>query len=171
MYSVAYITRPRTKKANACLCFTLMSGMPKKKPWKRDPDARDPSRSVVVDLQEFSEWQMDSTVKMALFDPPVAQPSDAERQLLTAEGILPFESSALGKRCVMCPVKHGSPQLIWRCAPVICWICGTLSIEHLLYVRFLTMAVRNRVYPEFDVPIPICTKICHYSVSFSDLKP
>ena len=31
--SVACITRPRTREANACLCFTLMSGIP-----RRDPD-------------------------------------------------------------------------------------------------------------------------------------
>ena len=36
---------------------------------ERDSDVRDPSRSIVLDLQEFSEWQTDSTVKIALFDP------------------------------------------------------------------------------------------------------
>ena len=82
MYSVAYITRPRTKEANACLCFTLMSGVPKKKPCKRDPDVRDPSGSVVLDLQENSEWQMDSTLKMALFDPAKSQDDGMQVQCL-----------------------------------------------------------------------------------------
>ena len=40
MYSVAYVIRPRTKDESACLCFTLMSKAPSKKPWKRDPDVR-----------------------------------------------------------------------------------------------------------------------------------
>ena len=79
VYLVAYITRPRTKEANACLCFTLVSGMPKKKPWKRDPDVREPSRTVVLDLQENSEWQMDSTVKITLLDP--AKPLDDDMQV------------------------------------------------------------------------------------------
>ena len=68
MYSVAYITRPRTREANACLCFTLLSGIPKKRPWKRDPDMCDSSRSVVLDLQEASEWHMDSIVELAFLD-------------------------------------------------------------------------------------------------------
>ena len=82
MYSVAYITRPRTKGDNACLCFALMSGIPKKKPWKRDPDVRDPSRSIVLDLQEFSGWNMDSTVSVALFDPTKSLDDDMQVQCL-----------------------------------------------------------------------------------------
>ena len=178
MYSVAYVTRPRTRKVTACLCFTFLSGIPKKKPWRRDPDVRDTSRSIVLDLQEFDAWQMAFTVKMALFDPAesldddmqvrrlpvykaetpqwtyrkvpkvtslgiygktpiwcrkpqplvyqlcaedvtkstlVYQLSDAEKQLLHEAGSLPFESSAMGKRCVMCPVKHESPKLLPCC--------------------------------------------------------
>ena len=147
------------------LAFHSKSGIRKKKPWKRDLDVRDPSRSVVLDLQENS----DSKVKIALFEAEtpqwtyrkvpkvtsfrdygsipiwcrkpqplvyqmcaeditksslVFQLSDAERQALTAEGTLPLESSALGKHCVMRPVKIGSPKLIpcclrntWRYVP------------------------------------------------------
>ena len=57
-YSVAYVIRPRTKESNACLRFTLLSGVPDKKSWKRDPDMSDPSRSV-----KGTEWKMDSTVE------------------------------------------------------------------------------------------------------------
>ena len=30
-FSVAYVIRPRTKEANACLCFTLLSGVPNRR--------------------------------------------------------------------------------------------------------------------------------------------
>ena len=63
VYFVAYVIRPRTKDENACLCSTLMSKVPSKKPWKRGPDVRDPSRSVILDLQSNSEWSMQSTVE------------------------------------------------------------------------------------------------------------
>ena len=46
------------------------------------------------------------------------QLSDAEKQLLDDAGTLPFESSAMGKRCVMCPVRHGAPKLL------PCCLCG-----------------------------------------------
>ena len=45
----------------------------------------------------------------------VSRVSDAERHLLVTKRTLPFESSAQGKRCVMCPVKNGSPKLIPCC--------------------------------------------------------
>ena len=45
------------------LCFTLMSKIPSKKPWKRDPDVRDPSGSAILDLRFNSEWRTQSTVK------------------------------------------------------------------------------------------------------------
>ena len=69
MYSVAHVVRLRTKEANACTCFTLMSGIPEKRPWKRDPGTSDSSRSVLLDLQAASEWRMDSTVELRFLEP------------------------------------------------------------------------------------------------------
>ena len=63
MYSVAYVIRPRTKDASACLCLTLTSKFPMKRPWKRHPGVADPSQSIFLDLQSASEWRMDSTVE------------------------------------------------------------------------------------------------------------
>ena len=49
-----------------------------------DPDVCDPSRSVVLDLQENSEWQMDSIVKIALPDPVKSLDDDMQAQCLPA---------------------------------------------------------------------------------------
>ena len=67
--SVAHVVRPRTQTSDACLCFTLMSGMPDRKPWMRTVGARDPSRGVLLDLQENCEWKMGSTVMLCNIDP------------------------------------------------------------------------------------------------------
>ena len=172
------MVRPRTQTSNACLCFTLMSGMPGHKPWIRTIGTRAPSRVVLLDLQENCEWKMDSTVMLCNIDPikafddnmqvqclPVygsdqpkwtyqmvpkvasfrsftrlmswckkpqkltyhlcAQdltrstivptlPEDDHRALLE-HGVLPLESSAKDRFCVMCPVKRGSPRLLPCC--------------------------------------------------------
>ena len=177
-FSVAYVVRPRTRTTNACLCFTLMSKMPDNKPWSRAADERDPSRGVLLDLQEDCDWKMDSTVLIPNVDPITAlddnmqvqclpihgagqpewtyrrvpkvtafrtfarltfwcrKPKDftyhlcAENMTKTAiapalpeedgkalleHGILPPESLARDRFCVMCPVKRGSPRLIPWC--------------------------------------------------------
>ena len=57
-FSAAYVVRSET--TDACLCFTLMSKMPDGKPWSRSADKRDPSRGVLLDLQENCDWKMDS---------------------------------------------------------------------------------------------------------------
>ena len=49
MHSVAYVIKPRTENESAYLCFSLMSKALTEKPWFRDPDSNDPSRSVVLD--------------------------------------------------------------------------------------------------------------------------
>ena len=61
-FSVAHVVRPRTQSTNACLCFTLMSKMPDQKPWKRSADTKDPSRGMILDLQETWDWNMPATV-------------------------------------------------------------------------------------------------------------
>ena len=61
-YSVAYVVRPRSARENACLCFSLMSKIPSQKLWAHDPDGSDLSRSVILDLQDMSEWDMSSSV-------------------------------------------------------------------------------------------------------------
>ena len=48
------VIMPRTKSESACLCFSLMSKAPTRKPSHRDPDASGPSRSVVLDSQDNS---------------------------------------------------------------------------------------------------------------------
>ena len=53
-YSVVYVVRPRSANGNAGLCFSLMSKIPSQKPWARDPDSPDLSRSVILDLQDMS---------------------------------------------------------------------------------------------------------------------
>ena len=63
-YSVAHVVRPRTNSTNACLCFTLMSRLPEDKPWKRVAGEKDPSRSIILDLQEECDWKMPATVMM-----------------------------------------------------------------------------------------------------------
>ena len=63
-YSVAHVVRPRTYSTTACLCFTLMSKLPEHKPWKRAAGEKDPSRSVILDLQEECDWRMPATVMM-----------------------------------------------------------------------------------------------------------
>ena len=63
-YSVAHVVRPRTSPTNACLCFTLMSKLPEHKPWKRAAGEKDPSRSIILDLQEHCDWKMPATVMM-----------------------------------------------------------------------------------------------------------
>ena len=63
-YSVAHVVRPRTNSTNACLCFTLMSKLPEHKPWKRAAGEKDPSRGIILDLQEKCDWKMPATVMM-----------------------------------------------------------------------------------------------------------
>ena len=173
-FSVAYVVRPRTRTTNACLCFTLMSKMPDGKPWSRAADKQDPSRGVLLDLQEDCDWKMDSTVLIPNIDPITAlddnmqvqclpvcgsdqtkwtylkvlkvtafrtfaklpswcgKPKDfayrlctenmtktaiapalpeEDRKALLEHCMLPPESSASNRFCVMCPVKRGSPRL------------------------------------------------------------
>ena len=62
MYSVAYVVRPRTATSEACLCFPLMNAVPKCKPWERPVGQKDPSRSVLLDLKPFPNWQLPATV-------------------------------------------------------------------------------------------------------------
>ena len=66
MCSVAYVVKPRGERENVCLCFSLLSQPPSQKPWSRDPDLPDPSRSVILDLQDMSEWCMKSVVEPKL---------------------------------------------------------------------------------------------------------
>ena len=69
MSSVAYVVRPRSEHENACLCFSLLSKPPSQKPWSRDPDLPDPSRSVILDLQNMSEWRVKSVAEPKLPTP------------------------------------------------------------------------------------------------------
>ena len=62
MYSVAHVVRPRTPTTEACLCFSLMEAMPTCKPWKRPVGQKDPSRSILLDLKPFPNWQLPATV-------------------------------------------------------------------------------------------------------------
>ena len=63
-YSVAHVVRPRTSTTNACLCFTLLSKISESKPWKRAAGEKDPSRGIILDLQEKCDWKMPATVMM-----------------------------------------------------------------------------------------------------------
>ena len=177
-FSVAHVVRPRTQTSNACLCFTLMSKLPDQRPWKRSFGTQDPSRGVLLDLQEDCEWKMPSTVMLPSIDisavlddnmqvqclpvfgsdhprwtyrkvpkvtsfrnfgqlPPwcrrpqkmtyhvcaedmtktaiVPSVLEEDRRALMEDGILPHNSSAKDRFCVMCPVKRGSPRLLPCC--------------------------------------------------------
>ena len=59
-----------------------MSGVPRRKPWIRDPDVCDLSRSVVLDLQKASKWGMDSIVELAFLDPVKFLDDDMQVQRL-----------------------------------------------------------------------------------------
>ena len=74
------MARPRTRATNACLCFTLMSKMPDGEPWSRAADQRDPSRGVLLDLQEDCDWKMDSTVMLPDIDPITAFDDNMQAQ-------------------------------------------------------------------------------------------
>ena len=175
---ISYVVWPRTETINACLCFNLMSKMPDGKPLSRAADKRDPSRGLLLDLQEDCNWKMDSTVMLPNIDPATAlddnmqvqclpvygadQPkwtcrrapkvtsfrtfaglpfwsrkpkaftyhlcaenttkttlvpalSKEDRKALLEDGVIPPESSARDRFCVMCPVKRGSPRLLPCC--------------------------------------------------------
>ena len=62
MYSVAHVVRPRTATTEACLCFTLMSTLPDRKPGKRSVGQKDPSRSIILDLREAQNWRLPATM-------------------------------------------------------------------------------------------------------------
>ena len=85
-FSVAYVVRPRTETTNACLCFNLMSKMPDGNPWSRAADKRDPSRGVLLDLQEDCDWKMDSTVMLPNIDPVTALDDNMQVQCLPVYG-------------------------------------------------------------------------------------
>ena len=63
-FSVAHVVRPKTRSTNACLCFTLMTRLPERKPWKRAAGEKDPSRGILLDLQEKCDWKMPATVML-----------------------------------------------------------------------------------------------------------
>ena len=127
-YSVAHVVRPRTSTTNACLCFTLMSKLPEHKPWKRAAGEKDPSRSIILDLQEHCDWKMPATVMMhtkevqlSLDDNMQTQclpvyrtdrPKWAYRKVLKVTKFRNFDR--LPAR-IMCPVRRGSPKLLPCC--------------------------------------------------------
>ena len=155
-----------------------MSKLPDNKAWKRPAGQRDPSRSIILDLQEAHNWRVPATVltpreqiaatlddNMQVQCLPVSKsdcprwtyrkvpkvtrfrnfgkiPSwcrrpqemtyrlcaeditknfivqslpDEEKDDLLTRGILPQESSARDRHCVMCPVRRGSPKLLPCC--------------------------------------------------------
>ena len=178
MYSVAHDVRPRTATTEACLCFTLMSSPPDRKPWKRPAGQKDPSRSILLDPREAQNWRLPATAltpgddiaenlkeDMQVQCLPVSRSSvpkwsyrtvpkvtkfrnfgripawgrrpqrmtyhlcaeditknyivpslpDDEKDALLTQGVLPPDSSARDRHCVMCPVRRGSPKLLPCC--------------------------------------------------------
>ena len=105
MYCVASVIRTRSDRENACLCFSLMSKPPSQKPWVFDPDCPDPSQSVILDLQDMSEWDMSSTVD------PEEHPAPE----------FPFEDD-MQVQCLPVP-RSDTPQWMCRKAPkVSCFV-------------------------------------------------
>ena len=80
------MVRPQTKTSDACLCFTLFLKLPDQKPWKRSVSARDPSRGVVLDLQEDCEWRMPSTVMLPSIDTAASLEDSMQVQCLPVFG-------------------------------------------------------------------------------------
>ena len=62
VYSVAHVVRPRTPTTEACLCFSLMKTLPTSRPWKREAGQKDPSRSILLDLEPYPDWKVPATV-------------------------------------------------------------------------------------------------------------
>ena len=175
---MAHVVRPRTSTKNACLFFTLLSGPPEKKPWKRAAGEKDPSRGIILDLHEVRDWKLPATVmlhnseiQLSLDDDSFIQclpvyktdrpkwsyrkvpkvtkfrnfdriPSwcrkpqemtyrlcaedltktgivpnhpNEERTALLDHGVLPHESTARDRHCIMCPVRRGSARLLPCC--------------------------------------------------------
>ena len=176
-FSVAHVVRPGTETTNACLWFTLLSKMPTHKPLSRPSDERDPSRGVLLDLQEnwTGRWTLPCYYTLLIQLQPWTttckcnafqcirlislsghiggclrslhfdhlrgshhgvgslshslitcvlriSPRRPSYQLFlkkTAkhweDGVIPPESSARDRFCVMCPVERGSPRLLPCC--------------------------------------------------------
>ena len=79
---MAYTIRPRTKDKSACLRFSLMSKAPARKPCHRDPGNKDPSRSVMLDLQDNSKCLMQSVVESRVLDLIKPIENDVQAQCL-----------------------------------------------------------------------------------------
>ena len=60
--------------------------MPDQKPWKRSGSARDPSRGIILDLQEDCEWKMPSTVMLPSIDIAVTLEDNMQVQCLPVFG-------------------------------------------------------------------------------------
>ena len=82
MYSVAYVIRPRTSESNACLCFTAVVQDSISQTMEERPDMCDPSRTVILDLEAASEWQMDSIVEPVFWEPVKSLDDDKQVQCL-----------------------------------------------------------------------------------------
>ena len=63
-----------------------MSKMPDQKPRKRSVSARDPSRGIILDLQEDYEWKMPSTVMLPSIDIAVTLEDNMQVQCLPVFG-------------------------------------------------------------------------------------
>ena len=63
-----------------------LSKMPDHKPWKRTVGTRDPSRGVLLDLQENCEWTMGSTVMLPKIDPITVIDDNMQAQCLPVFG-------------------------------------------------------------------------------------
>ena len=100
MYSVAHVVRPRTATTEACLCFTFMSTLPDRKPWKRSAGQKDPSRSIILDLREAQNWRLPATV------------------LTPGDGIAENLTDDMQVQCL--PVsKSSSPKWTYRTVPKV----------------------------------------------------
>ena len=97
-YSVAHVVRPRTATTEGCLCFTMMSTLPNRKPWKRPAGQKDPSRSILLDLREAQNWRLPATV------------------LTTGDDIAENLTDDMQVQCLPVP-KSSSPKWSYRAVP------------------------------------------------------
>ena len=120
-YTVAFVTRTRIARENACLCFPLVSKIPDQNPWVRDPDMPDPSKCDLGSWTWRDEWVAlticcaawcgnywastldDDMLVQCLPVPKADAPQWSYREVPKTSIIRNFDSTPLETRCFLKP--------------------------------------------------------------------
>ena len=122
----------------ASALFTLLSKMPTHKPWSRPSDERDPSRGVLLDLQENCDWKMESTVLLHTINPATALDDDMQVQCLPGYQADQPQWTYRRVRKVFCHFDHFRE-----------FRHGVESLSHSLIIRVLKTSPRRYSYHLF----------------------